>query len=204
MKQAHRLLLKWARTLHVYFTLFGFALLFFFAATGFMLNHEDWFRPTEPYRTSNEGTMPSKFLGAELDRLGIVESLRKDFAARGEVDSFDEDKEFDGDNEIDRVRVTFKSPGYFAEAKIRRDNGSTTVLHESFGIVGIALDLHRGKTSGEAWAFVIDGVSILFVIISITGLILWSSLKSRAQHGLAVLLLGTAIGFAIYLIYVPR
>ena len=34
MIHAHRLLLKWARLLHVYLTLFGFVLLLFFAVTG--------------------------------------------------------------------------------------------------------------------------------------------------------------------------
>lgn len=49
-----------------------------------------------------------------------------------------------------------------------------------------------------------DGVAGLFVIVSITGLILWSSLKGRAQHGLAVLLVGVAICAAIYFVWVPR
>jgi len=39
----YRLVVKWARTVHVYLTLFGFGLLLFFAVTGFMLNHEDMF-----------------------------------------------------------------------------------------------------------------------------------------------------------------
>ena len=70
--------------------------------------------------------------------------------------------------------------------------------------MGVVLDLHRGKTSGDAWSFVIDGVSILFVIVSITGLILWSSLRSRAQYGIAVLLLGAAVGLVVYFVWVPR
>jgi uncharacterized protein len=54
------------------------------------------------------------------------------------------------------------------------------------------------------WSFVIDGVSILFVLVSITGLILWSSLRSRAQYGIAVLLLGAAVGLIVYFAWVPR
>jgi hypothetical protein len=198
MIQAHRLAIKWARTLHVYLTLFGFALLLFFSVTGLMLNHEDWFSPSEPVRNSKTGKIPTSLLGEAPDRLGIVETLRKDYGAHGEVDSFDDEKESDS------IRVKFKAPGYFAEATINREDGETTVVHESYGVVGVALDLHRGKTSGEAWSFVIDGVSVLFVIVSITGLILWSSLRSRAQHGLAVLLLGLAVGLAVYFAWVPR
>jgi hypothetical protein len=195
---AHRLLLKWARLLHVYLTMFGFVLLFFFALTGFMLNHEDWFSPGEPMRHTSEGLLPAKLLGDEPDRLGIVETLRKDYGARGEVDSFDYEK----DNPT--ISVKFKAPGYFAEASIQREGGATSVEHASYGLAGLALDLHRGKTSGPVWSFVIDGVSILFIIVAITGLILWSSLRGRAQHGFAVLMLGFAISLVIYFLYVPR
>ena len=178
--------------------MFGFVLLFFFAVTGFMLNHEDWFSPVEPLRHTTEGTMPMTLLGDEPDRLAIVENLRRDYSARGEVDSFDDEK----DNPA--ISVKFKAPGYFAEASIKREDGATTVEHASHGLAGLALDLHRGKTSGPAWSFVIDAVSILFVIVAITGLILWSSLRGRAQHGFAVLMLGLAVSLVVYFLYVPR
>lgn len=256
MTQAHRLLLKWARFLHVYLTLFGFALLLFFAVTGFMLNHEDWFAP----RQTTKGKIPANLLGDAEDREAIIDKLREDFLVQGDVGTFAHDLESNtyrivfrtpsnattavihresGETEVTRdmtgaieyslegklpmamlepwdetkklaivealrkdfaargemsefeakenepLRVMFKSPGYFAEATIQRDSGQTKVKHETRGVVGLVLDLHRGKTSGLAWSAVIDGVSILFVMVAITGLILWSSLRSRAQHGLA-------------------
>ena len=54
------------------------------------------------------------------------------------------------------------------------------------------------------WSFVIDGVSVLFLIVSITGLILWSSLRGRAQHGLAVLTAGLGFALVVYFLWVPR
>ena len=127
MTQAHRWLLKWARTLHVYLTLFGFVLLLFFALTGFMLNHEDWFSSPEPTRQTIEGKIPTTLLGESTNQLGVVEKLRKDFGARGEVDIFEDEKENDA------IRVNFKAPGYFAEAIIKREDGATEVKHESRG-----------------------------------------------------------------------
>ena len=197
MSPAHRLLLKWSRLLHVYLTLFGFVLLFFFAATGLMLNHEDLFSPAEPQRSTMNGLIPAELL-REPDRLGVVERLRKEFGARGEVDGFEVEKE------LETIRVKFKAPSYFAEAVIKTEEGEVEITHESRGVVGILLDLHRGKTSGEAWSLVIDGVSVLFVLISITGLILWSSLRSRAQTGLLVLILGAAFTLIVYFLWVPR
>ncbi|MFO0970027.1 MAG: PepSY-associated TM helix domain-containing protein [Gemmataceae bacterium] len=281
MTHAHRLLLKWARTLHVYLTLFGFVLLLFFAVTGFMLNHENWFLPaqttvgklppelllapaenrdaiiealradfgvapemeveafevaadsvrvvlksptgdaTATIRRSDgetvatidsdsqsrehvtivEGKLPVDLLvpADPAKALPIVERLRKDFQARGEVNvppTYEK--------ETESFAVVFKAPGYHAKATIRAGDGYTKVVHQARGLSGVLLDLHRGKESGGAWSFVIDGTSILFVIVSITGLILWSSLKSRAQHGLAILLTGLALTLAVYFASVPR
>ncbi len=43
MSPLFRWVVKWARTVHLYLTLFCLALLLFFGVTGFMLNHEGWF-----------------------------------------------------------------------------------------------------------------------------------------------------------------
>jgi hypothetical protein len=282
MTLAHRFLLKWARTLHVYLTLFGFVILLFFAITGFMLNHENWFLPG----ATTTGKIPTTLLGPSEDRdaiietlrgdfglpqdmtletftaepnaqtititfksdkgtaqadirrddgdtvvtvdtdsqvrerltimegklpldllvpddpskaLPIVEKLRKDFGAKGEVIAAPR-----YEKETESFSVLFKSPGYQATAVIRATDGHTRVAHQSRGINGILLDLHRGKDSGAGWSFVIDAVSILFFVVSVTGLILWSSLRGRAQHGLAVLLLGTLASVVAYFLWVPK
>jgi hypothetical protein len=277
MTHAHRTLLKWARLLHVYLTLFGFALLLFFAVTGFMLNHEEWFLP----RQSTSGRLPTEWIAspenrdaiiarlqdeygvhgeptsfdvsdktirivfpsddgdstATIDRrdgaasvthsgnrsrervvivdgkmpldmlvpddpskeLPIVEMLRRDFAARGEVNSPPR-----YEKETESFQVVFKAPGYLATATIRATDGQTKVTHQSRGLAGVMLDLHRGKDTGVPWSIAIDSVSVLFVAVSITGLILWSSLRGRAQHGLAVLIGGMAVGLAVYFVSAPR
>lgn len=280
MTQAHRWLLKWARTLHVYLTMFGFMLILFFSVTGFMLNHENWFLPTQTvsgvipkeylsdpedreaiyaslrgdfgvpldlevvdfvkevdsirihfkgsdgwaeaviqredgsttvtHNTDSqsrerisivEGIMPADLLVPD-DRskeLPIVEKLRKDFGARGEVNGAPK-----YEKESESFSVIFKAPGYLATATIRASDGYTKVTHQSRGINGILLDLHRGKDSGAHWSVVIDAVSILFVVVSITGIILWSSLRGRAQHGFAVLVIGLVLSLIVYFLWVPR
>jgi hypothetical protein len=194
MTQGHRLLLKWARMVHVYLTLFGLALLLFFAVTGFMLNHDDWFGPEEQTQTTT-GSLPPKLL-KEPDKLAIVELLRKDFGASGVMDSFDAKDE-------DSVRVVFKSPGMQFEAVVQRADGMATMTRTSRGFAGLVTDLHRGKATGLAWGLIIDSVCVLLLIIATTGLILWQSLRGRARHGLAVMLLGAAISVVVYFAFVP-
>ena len=202
-------LLKGARTVHLYVTLFGLALLMFFAVTGFMLNHEGWFLSPDPHMRELEGTVPPNLLGTPpaepgdgdapkavpADKFAVVEMLRKNFAAVGEVTSFEE--------ESDRVRVLFERPGGRVEASIRRDDGHAEVTLVLRGGVGVALDLHRGKASGLAWSLVIDGVCVAFVLIGGTGLVLWSSLKGRGRYGWAVAAAGAALGGGVILAFVP-
>ncbi|MSR54120.1 MAG: hypothetical protein EXS09_12635 [Gemmataceae bacterium] len=194
MSPIRRWLLKWARTAHMYLTLFGLGLLGFFAVTGFMLNHEDWFLAPEPHRVEMKGTIPAAMM-QEPDKLAIVELLRKDYGAKGALASFEIEEE--------RFRIEFKGPGHGTEAIVERETGSLEVTHESRGSVGVMLDLHRGKASGTAWSLVIDGLCILVLIIAGTGFYLWMSLRSRGHYGLIVLALGIILGIVVYFVWVP-
>jgi len=199
MSHPHRLLLKWARYVHVYLTMFGLLVILFFAATGFILNHPDWFGQDDKHDTTVTGSVPTN-LAREPDKLALVELLRKDFGATGYVEPFDTD-------DPEELEVRFKSPGRETIAKIKREDGSAKITHSSFGLLGLLTDLHRGdaspRHSGETWSLVIDGVAILLLLVSVTGLILWTSLRSRGQFGIAAMTMGLAVCVAIYFLYVP-
>jgi len=207
---SRKALIKWARNVHLYVTLFGCALLVFFAVTGFMLNHEDWFSPAEPMTRTVQGSIPIALLGSPgkegdeedepvlavpADRLAVVELLRKDFGAVGALSSFEEH---------DDVRVVFKRPGTEVEATINREDGKTEVTLRSQGLVGIMMDLHRGKSAGTAWSLlVIDSLCILVLVVSVTGIYMWHTLRGRGHYGIYVLGLGAALVGAVYLLSVP-
>jgi hypothetical protein len=62
----------------------------------------------------------------------------------------------------------------------------------------------KGATApGETWSLVIDGVAILMGIVAITGLVLWTSLRSRGKFGFASMCAGFAVCATIYYLYVP-
>jgi uncharacterized protein len=201
MSNSHRLLLKWARYVHVYLTMFGLLVILFFTATGFILNHPSWFGQEEIHTTVVEGNLPTTFL-EEPDKLAIVEILRQQFGVRGALESFE--------IQIDGMVVRFRCPGCETDAVIRvagDRRGQTTVTHHAHGILGLLTDLHRGEASGshtgEIWSLVIDSVAILLFVVSATGLILWTSLRSRGKHGLAFMGLGLAMCIAVYWFFVP-
>jgi hypothetical protein len=194
MSPGYRWLIKWARTVHLYLTLFALALLLLFAVTGFMLNHEDWFVTREPTTRTVEGRISQKVL-EPLDKLAVVEALRKDFGAVGAVDDFTENE--------DDVRVSFKRPGTQIVAEIKRDSGEGSATFSSTGLAGILVDLHRGKSTGEVWPWIIDGLCVVILFVAVTGLILWFSLRARGRYGIVVIGLGIALGLGVYFYLIP-
>jgi hypothetical protein len=177
-------LLLWTRTLHIYLTMFGLVLLFFFSLTGFALNHDRWFSLDEPKMRDRSAALPAD-LARSGDRLALVEYLRKNEAARGEVTSVDED-----DNER---RVQFSSPGRKVEFTVERDSGQTAVHEETRNALAFLTDLHTGKTAGDLWRRFIDATAIFLFLASLSGAILWISLPKRRKLGVAALVGGTVL-----------
>ncbi len=192
MSPLFRWMVRWARTVHLYLTLFALGLLLFFAATGFMLNHEDWFSPVEPHTSEKKGAIPPELL-REPDKLGVVELLRKDYGVVGPLSAFEADD--------DQLRVAFKRPGTQAEAVIRRDDGTAEVTVKTWGLNGFMMDLHRGKDVSRPWHLIIDFVAVVYLILAATGLTMWWSLKGRGRYGVLVIAVGVVLSVAVVLAF---
>jgi hypothetical protein len=217
MSPTFRRVLKASRICHVYLTLFTLTIILFFAVTGFMLNHEDWFLPDTPRETKLEGDLPKNLValpeapeGAsddehvpQVDKFEVCEALRRMFDIRGTVHP--------NSYRCDRgtVEVTFARPGEKATAEIDRETGHVTLTRETNGFAGLVTDLHKGKSTGSVWkagtgwSLLIDATCIVLVIISATGLVLWWSLKARGKWGTVYLILGTVIAMVLYFTGVP-
>ena len=221
MAPLHRWLLKTARTIHVYTSLFGLFLLLFFAITGFMLNHETWFLVRDanaPPPIPMDGNVPPEWLAkaalrahldnpddapqpegdehlAVPDKLPVVERLRDDYRATGSVLDFNE-------KEAKEVTVIFLGPGRRVEAVIQRKDGSAKITSTTEGFAGLVTDLHKGKSEGvvwsRGWSLVIDAVCALTIVMAATGVYLWWSLKSRGRYGLPLVVLGTLSAVAMF------
>jgi hypothetical protein len=186
--------LKVVRSAHIYITMLALLLLLFFGATGFMLNHPDWFGLEEVRTSSRSGVLPQKMVD-EGDKLAIVEKLRADFGALGALDSFE--------TEPGLLRVVFKRPGSRTEATIVRQSGKLESTTESHGMAAVLTDLHMGHGAGQGWRWVIDITSILLLSASFTGLFLWISLPRRRRVGLVALAVGLLASLLTYLLLVP-
>lgn len=191
--------------------MFGLAAVLFFSVTGITLNHPNWFFGQAERSVQAEGEVDARWLhvhnpassstssepdpAAGVAKLEIVEHLRKAHDIRGALTEFRAD-----DREC---VVTFKGPGYSADAFIDRESGRYTVTQSFHGLIAVINDLHKGRDTGPAWSLVIDLSAALMTLISLTGLILLFYLKLRRLPGVVVALVGTAVVVAVYLLGVP-
>ena len=153
-----------ARWLHTYLSMLSFALLFFFAVTGFTLNHAEWFdsreRPAEFHGTLNKDWVSSSGPGG-VAKNEIVAYFRKTYGTRGALSDFHQDE--------NQCEVLFKGPGYEADATIDRATGKYDLTISPFSLVALLNDLHKGRDTGKKWSAVIDFSAVLMTLVSLTG-----------------------------------
>jgi uncharacterized protein len=205
-------LAKLMRWLHIYLSMFSLAVVLFFSVTGITLNHPNWFFTEAERREQAEGEINLKWLkggpaaastaaaedadpSRQVSKLDIVEHLRNAHGIQGALAEFRVD-----DREC---MVTFKGPGFAADAFIDRESGHYSLTQTEYGFVAVINDLHKGRDTGPIWSAVIDLSAVLMTVVSLTGLVLLFYLKLRRIPGLVVVLIGTIIVVSIYRMCVP-
>jgi hypothetical protein len=187
-------IVTWARWSHIYLSMVSFAILLFFAVTGLMLNHQEWFAGQQR-TTVYKGTMDRAWLGKDVDQLHIVEQLRQAHgikAALGELRTED-----------DGISVNFKGPGYSADASIDRSTGSYDVSETRSGWAAVMNDLHKGRDAGPLWGKLIDASAGFMTLVAASGLTLIFFLAKWRRPGLLMLGAGAVVCGLIYLVFVP-
>ena len=174
--------------------MFSFAVLLFFAVTGLTLNHPNWFEGQEQTREF-QGTIDRKWLGKDVDKLDIVEYLRRTHRITGAMHDFRVDDT--------QCSVSFKGPGYAADASIDRDSGAYRLSETRMGFWAVINDLHKGRDSGAAWAMVIDIAAVLMTLVSLTGFVLIFFLLKRRFSGLMIFAAGAVVAVLAWWKWVP-
>jgi uncharacterized protein len=186
-----------SRWLHIYLSMISFAIVFFFAITGLTLNHAEKFND-QLKSTQFKGKLDSAWVNPKdtlkIARLEIVEYLRTLHNIRAAVSDFRIDDE--------QIAVSFKGPGYAADAFINRETGGYDLTQTSAGLVGIINDLHKGRDTGTGWSIFIDVSAILLSLVSLSGMLLLLFIKRRRVSGLIVASLGLLIAYLVYKIWV--
>jgi hypothetical protein len=187
-----------SRWLHIYGSMISFAIVFFFSVTGITLNHPDYFAG-ELKSTQEKGKLDSNWViirdTNKIAKLEIVEFLRKNHHITAPVSEFRIDDA--------QCTISFKGPGYAADAFINRENGAYELSLLQAGIVGIMNDLHKGRDTGPKWSWVIDVSAVLLVLVSLSGMILILYIKRKKWSGLFIALLGSILLWLLYRMFIP-
>jgi hypothetical protein len=197
MHALKRRLAKYSRWLHIYLSMTSFVIVFFFAVTGWTLNHADRFSGREQLRKAT-GAVDSTWTApgtADVPRDQIAGAIRRGGGIRGAVTDFRVDD--------DQLSVTFKGPGYSADALIDRKTGKYEVTESRLGLIAVLNDLHKGRDSGGVWKSVIDISAGLLTCISLTGLILIYYIHKHRLAGVILLAAGGALAGVLYIVWVP-
>ena len=187
-----------SRWLHVYLSMLSFVAVLFFAVTGITLNHAEWFDGKQVEKKW-KGNVPIAWVKTrdttQIKKLEIVELLRKQYGIKGYVSDFL--------IEEDQCSVSFKGPGYSADAFISRRDGSVKLNELRLGLVAVLNDLHKGRDSGKGWSWVIDVSAGFLTLVSLSGLAMLFFMKKKRLNGLLLTVLGAIICYLIYYIFVP-
>src|SRR5882757_2866558 len=155
----------WARWVHIYLSMFSFILILFFAVTGITLNHPDGLTG-KPIVTRHTGHLNESWLKTEAimiaSKLEMVEYFRKTFGITAGFSDF----LFD---EI-QCTISFKGPGYTADAFIDRASSEFELTITSSGFVAKLNDLHKGRDADPIWKWLIDAAAVLMIFVSLSGL----------------------------------
>ena len=123
----------------------SFSLVLFFAATGLTLNHPDWFSDRQK-TVERHGVAPKAMLHTSdgADKLGLVELLRNHEHVHGAV----------GEVRLDdtQISISFRAPGYTADAFIDRESGRYDLTVVQNGLVAVLNDLHKSRDAARCGA----------------------------------------------------
>jgi hypothetical protein len=183
------------RWTHIYLSMFSMAAILFFSVTGITLNHPGWFFGETERSTQAQGQVDTRWLGSEVAKLEVVEHLRKTHGIRGALADFRTDER--------ECMVSFKGPGYAADAFIDRATGRYDLTESAHGFIAVINDLHKGRDSGKGWSVLIDVSAVLMTFVSLTGLALLFYIKRRRSSGLVTALVGTIAVGAVFWFLVP-
>ena len=172
----------------------SFGVLFFFAVTGLTLNHSDWFSSAQQ-SVQVKGKLNPAWLKGNVSKLEVVEYLRQKHHVSGALSDFRIDDA--------QCSVSFKGPAYTADTFIDRATGAYDLTETRMGFVALINDLHKGRDSGRAWAWVIDLSAVLMVLVSLSGLVLIFYLQKRLVSGLLTLAGGSLACYFSYWYWVP-
>jgi hypothetical protein len=188
--------IKWLRKVHGWVGLWGAALGLLFGTTGFFLNHRGGplrVSTGEPQVSTMQVPLPqpapesprelSKWLKHELKLTGNPGRAQKE----------PEHPVAWGDRSViqpEHWQLNFASPHENTSAEYWVGNSYVTVKRSENTFLAMLTNLHKGVGLSVGWVLLIDTLAGSLILLSLTGVLLWTELNKRKTVGV-VLVLGS-------------
>jgi hypothetical protein len=187
-----------ARHVHAWISAFAFLALMFFAGTGLLLNHPDWFAGKAPEQ-SIQLTLPHDVL-AQAKALEnpaplLLAAIRQQPLAAGLRGAFKS-----SDRMGDEIDMRLEGAKGHSTISVMLDNGQTEITLSPATTLNTLENLHKGKNVSDLWHLVIDICAILIMTLSLAGYVLFFSLRKRKAISLwlTALCLATLVSIFIW------
>lgn len=209
-QRGHRksvLFLRWLRRIHLWVGLWGAVLGLLFGATGILMNHRAILKiPVEKVvQRQAQVALPEAVEGFDSPQAMAV-WLQRELSLRAEPGRIREEPARPvawGDKTLKqpaRWSVDFASPGQQVRAEYWVGNRFIKVETMDATFIGMLTRLHMAIGVSAFWVLLSDTIAGGMVLLSITGLLLWSRLHPIRLTTLG-LSLGALVASAAYLIF---
>jgi hypothetical protein len=184
--------LKWLRKMHSWVGLWGALLGLMFGLTGIFQNHRAILKigTPAPQVSNMQMTLPDPaprtpaemgaWLQRELNLSKPVERVQREPAKPVAW----------GDKSVmqpEHWQLSFRAPQYVVQAEYWAGAGQVSVRRIQPGLLATLQNLHRGNGVGAGWVLLADTLAGGMILLSITGVLLWTGLNRRRTVGAAIL-----------------
>lgn len=174
--------IKWLRNVHGWVGLWGAALGMLFGATGFVLNHR-----AEPLRIPTGAPRVETMQARLPDPIPqtpheLARWLRDAYTLEGRLGRVQREPEHRvmwGERDTvqpEHWQLMFSTPKDSVMAEYWKGNDFVTLKRSENTFVGMLVNLHRGVGLSIGWILLIDTIAGSLVLLSLTGVLLWTQL----------------------------
>jgi hypothetical protein len=189
--------LSFARIIHVYVSMALLLLMLFFAVTGITLNHPNWFSQADQEPKREQVPIPAYLLPVNAQdsqwRLAAGHWLKSEWAMDMASADIDEDE----------ISLVSKGPGTYRSLTLDLLDSQAYVETLDYGVVAVVNDLHKGRNTGTAWAWILDLSAVLIILFSLTGAYLLLPQTKRLKKSLLYMVLVSSSCGLVYVYFVP-
>lgn len=194
--------LKWLRKMHGWIGLWGAALGLLFGTSGILLNHRDVLKipAVQKQESTVQLPLPSP---APANAEAIAAWVRQSLALKPEASKVKMDKPRPvawGDKSLTqpaRWSASFVAPDSSVQAEYWVGNSFVTVKRNDTNGFGVLTNLHKGTGMSVAWILLVDTLAGSIILLSLTGVLLWTMTNRKRMVGTAIAATSLALLFGV-------